>query len=100
MTSLAMIAGMIPMAIGLGEAGEQTASLGRAVIGGLGGATCATLLVLPATFTMLARKSGVASVSLDPDDPHSGNFDPANAQAAGGDQSGLLRGEHFAARER
>jgi multidrug efflux pump subunit AcrB len=84
MTSLAMIAGMIPMAIGLGEGGEQTAPLGRAVIGGLAGATCATLLVLPAIFTMLAWKKGVGSVSLDPDDPQSMKFDGANAQIARG----------------
>jgi Cu/Ag efflux pump CusA len=61
-----MIAGMIPMALGLGEGGEQTAPLGRAVIGGLSGATCATLLVLPAIFTMLAWRSGRTSASLDP----------------------------------
>jgi AcrB/AcrD/AcrF family len=84
MTSLAMIAGMIPMAIGLGEGGEQTAPLGRAVIGGLAGATCATLLVLPAIFTMLAWKSGVGSVSLDPDDPQNVKFDAASAQIARG----------------
>ena len=47
MTSCAMIAGMVPMALGLGEGGEQTAPLGRAVIGGLIAATFATLLILP-----------------------------------------------------
>ena len=46
MTSCAMIAGMVPMALGLGEGGEQTAPLGRAVIGGLVAATLATLTVL------------------------------------------------------
>jgi multidrug efflux pump subunit AcrB len=83
MTSLAMIAGMIPMAIGFGEGGEQTAPLGRAVIGGLAGATCATLLVLPAIFAMLAANKRVESPSLDPDDPHSRLFDSANAPIAG-----------------
>ena len=53
MTSCAMIAGMIPMALGLGEGGEQSAPLGRAVIGGLFVATGATLLILPAVFTLV-----------------------------------------------
>ena len=83
-----MIAGMIPMAIGLGEGGEQTAPLGRAVIGGLSGATCATLLVLPAIFTLLAWKSGRASVSLDPDDPNSRHFDSSNHRTDGGHADG------------
>ena len=61
-----MIAGMIPMALGLGEGDEQTAPLGRAVIGGLSGATCATLLVLPAIFTILAWRSGRTLAPLDP----------------------------------
>ncbi|HET8696448.1 MAG TPA: efflux RND transporter permease subunit, partial [Gammaproteobacteria bacterium] len=50
MTSVAMIAGMLPLAIGFGEGGEQTAPLGRAVVGGLAAATLATLVVLPAVF--------------------------------------------------
>jgi len=53
MTALAMIIGMIPMAIGLGEGGEQNAPLGRAVIGGLLCATAATLLFVPAVFSLL-----------------------------------------------
>jgi multidrug efflux pump subunit AcrB len=57
MTSLAMIAGMVPMALGLGQAGAQTAPLGRAVIGGLIAATFATLLVLPAAYALLAGKA-------------------------------------------
>jgi multidrug efflux pump subunit AcrB len=83
MTSFAMIAGMIPMAIGFGEGGEQSAPLGRAVIGGLAGATCATLLVLPAIFALLAPKQGGVSPSLDPDDPHSAKFDGADAPLVG-----------------
>jgi multidrug efflux pump subunit AcrB len=71
MTSLAMIAGMIPMALGLGEGGEQTAPLGRAVIGGLAASTVATLFALPAIYTLLCRKGAVRSASLDPDDPDS-----------------------------
>ena len=53
MTALAMIIGMIPMALGLGEGGEQNAPLGRAVIGGLGLATVATLVFVPAVFALL-----------------------------------------------
>ena len=48
-----MIAGMVPMALGLGEGGEQSAPLGRAVIGGLAVATGATLLILPAVFAVV-----------------------------------------------
>jgi hypothetical protein len=68
MTSFAMIAGMVPMALGTGEGGEQTAPLGRAVIGGLIGATIATLLVLPAIFAMLQRKDARHTPSLYPVD--------------------------------
>jgi multidrug efflux pump subunit AcrB len=53
MTALAMIVGMIPMALGLGEGGEQNAPLGRAVIGGLLCATVATLFFVPAVFSLL-----------------------------------------------
>jgi len=55
MTALAMIIGMVPMAIGLGEGGEQNAPLGRAVIGGLALATVATLFVVPVIYTFLRR---------------------------------------------
>jgi multidrug efflux pump subunit AcrB len=53
MTATAMIIGMIPMALGLGESGEQNAPLGRAVIGGLIFATAATLFFVPAVFTLV-----------------------------------------------
>src|ERR1019366_5428677 len=53
MTALAMIIGMVPMAIGLGEGGEQNAPLGRAVIGGLVFATVATLLFVPAVYSLI-----------------------------------------------
>jgi len=56
MTALAMIIGMVPMALGLGEAGEQNAPLGRAVIGGLAAATIATLFIVPIIYTLLRRK--------------------------------------------
>src|SRR5579862_5715618 len=56
MTALAMIIGMVPMALGLGEAGEQNAPLGRAVIGGLAAATFVTLFMVPVVYTLLRRK--------------------------------------------
>src|SRR5438045_4473386 len=56
MTALAMIIGMVPMALGLGEAGEQNAPLGRAVIGGLALATFVTLFVVPAVYATLRVK--------------------------------------------
>jgi multidrug efflux pump subunit AcrB len=71
MTSAAMIAGMAPMALGFGEGGQQTAPLGRAVIGGLSAATVATLLFLPAVFGIVQARAHRRSASLDPDDPHS-----------------------------
>ena len=77
MTSLAMIAGMVPMALGLGEGGQQAAPLGRAVIGGLAVATVATLLVLPAMFVLAQARAHRRSASLDPDDPQSPNFKAA-----------------------
>jgi multidrug efflux pump subunit AcrB len=77
MTSLAMMAGMLPMAIGFGEGGGQTAPLGRAVIGGLAAATLATLVVLPNVFALLRAKATRRSVSLDPDDPERAISNPA-----------------------
>ena len=77
MTSLAMIAGMMPMTLGLGESGQQTAPLGRAVVGGLAAATLATLLVLPAIFAIMQARSRRRSASLDPDDPESSLYSPA-----------------------
>jgi CzcA family heavy metal efflux pump len=58
MTALAMIIGMSPMALGLGEGGEQNAPLGRAVIGGLIFATCATLMFVPVVFSIVHGRSG------------------------------------------
>ncbi len=74
MTSIAMVVGMIPMASGLGEAGDQTAPLGRAVIGGLLASTVASLLILPLIFSWLQQKAGTKSVSLDPDDVNSEHY--------------------------
>ena len=71
MTTAAMIGGMVPMALALGEGANATASLARAVIGGLTLATVATLLVLPSVYSLAQRSAAVTSPSLDPDDPAS-----------------------------
>jgi len=68
MTSLAMIAGMIPMASGMGEAGDQTAPLGRAVIGGLIASTFAALFIAPQCYALLLRRSTLTSPSLLPEE--------------------------------
>jgi multidrug efflux pump subunit AcrB len=88
MTSCAMIAGMVPMALGWGEGGEQTAPLGRAVIGGLVVATFATLLLLPSVFAVVLGRSSTQSRSLDPDDPESPNFDRGGEETAQRDAQG------------
>jgi multidrug efflux pump subunit AcrB len=62
MTALAMIIGMLPMSLGLGEGGEQNAPLGRAVIGGLLMATLATLFFVPAVYTILRKKAPVTEI--------------------------------------
>jgi len=74
MTGAAMIAGMLPMALAFGEGGEQTAPLGRAVIGGLLASMAATLLVLPAVFALFMGWASTKSPSLDPHDPESRHF--------------------------
>jgi multidrug efflux pump subunit AcrB len=71
MTSLAMIAGMIPMALAFGQGSEETAPLGRAVIGGLAVATVATLFLLPMVFGIVQRNASTDTRSLDPEDPAS-----------------------------
>lgn len=75
MTALAMIAGMIPMALGTGER-AQAAPLGRAVIGGLLFATVTTLIVLPAVYSLLQARVRTLSPTLDPDDPVSAHYEP------------------------
>jgi multidrug efflux pump subunit AcrB len=77
MTSCAMIAGMLPLALGLGEGSEQTSPLGRAVVGGLLAATATTLFVLPGVFALVMSRAPVRSASLDPDDPESPQYDGA-----------------------
>lgn len=76
MTSIAMMAGMLPMAIGHGEAGEQVAPLGRAVIGGLLFSTFAVLIVLPLIFAWIQGKTTIQSPSLDPEDSDSKFYEP------------------------
>jgi multidrug efflux pump subunit AcrB len=71
MTSLAMIAGMIPMALAIGQDSEETAPLGRAVIGGLFAATLATLFLLPTVFGIVQKRASLKSPSLDPEDANS-----------------------------
>ncbi|HMI60930.1 MAG TPA: efflux RND transporter permease subunit, partial [Puia sp.] len=68
MTSLAMIAGMIPMASGMGEAGDQSAPLGRAVIGGLAASTLSALFIVPLVYGWIQQKTSFKSVSLLPED--------------------------------
>lgn len=75
MTSVAMIVGMIPMASGLSESGDQTAPLGRAVIGGLFSSTFAALLILPLVFAWALNKTSRQSVSLDPEDEESVHYE-------------------------
>jgi len=76
MTSLAMIVGMIPMASGLGEGGDQTSPLGRAVIGGLIASTFAALFILPLVFAWVQGNATTDSVSLDPEDKESKFYIP------------------------
>jgi multidrug efflux pump subunit AcrB len=76
MTSMAMIAGMIPMALAVGEGGHQTAPLGIAVIGGLIFSTISTLVFLPAIYTRIIGRKIYQDPSLDPDDANSKLFEP------------------------
>lgn len=74
MTSLAMIAGMLPMALGLGENGEQTSPLGIAVIGGLLFSTISVLFFLPFVYQYVVGRKKYISASMDPEDTNSKNF--------------------------
>lgn len=71
MTALAMLAGMTPMALGMGDGGEQVAPLGQAVIGGLVSSTFTILLIIPLIFSLIMNKASYGSPSLDPDDSNS-----------------------------
>jgi multidrug efflux pump subunit AcrB len=74
MTAMAMVVGMLPMASGLGEAGDQTSPLGRAVVGGLVASTFAVLFILPLVFAWGQGKAGVKSVSLEANDEASKQY--------------------------
>ncbi len=76
MTSLAMVVGMLPMASGIGDGGDQAAPLGRAVVGGLIASTFAALIILPLVFSWVQGKTSTASVSLDPEDKDSTHYIP------------------------
>jgi|GEM_PF-3817 len=76
MTALAMIAGMLPMALGWSEGGRQQAPLGRAVIGGLLGSLVAVMVVTPRAFAMVRKNASRKNQSLDPTDPASPFYDP------------------------
>src|ERR1019366_2281748 len=75
MTAAAMIFGMMPMAIGMGEGGSQSVPLGRAVIGGLIVSTFATLTILPSIYAILQRRASTASALLNPLGPTSRYYD-------------------------
>jgi Cu/Ag efflux pump CusA len=83
MTAFAMIIGMIPMALGLGEGAEQNAPLGRAVIGGLLFATVSTLFFVPLIFagihSRLARRRERSESDQDDHDGHDGHGTPEHA---------------------
>ncbi|TXF74530.1 efflux RND transporter permease subunit, partial [Chryseobacterium sp.] len=68
MTALAMVAGMIPMAMGIGEGSEQVAPLGRAAIGGIIASTATILLIVPHFFASMMSKAGLGNPSLDAED--------------------------------
>jgi multidrug efflux pump subunit AcrB len=78
MTSFAMLAGMLPLAIGFGESGEQTAPLGLTVIGSLIAATLATLFILPSFFAIAQARTGRHTNSLHPLDTSDGLADASN----------------------
>lgn len=74
MTSIAMIAGMVPMALGMSEGGDRTSALGRAVIGGLLVSTSAVLLVLPMVYAMVQKRASRKGVSLLPENNRELNY--------------------------
>ncbi|NLR57344.1 efflux RND transporter permease subunit [Chitinophaga polysaccharea] len=82
MTALAMVVGMIPMASGMGEAGDQSSPLGRAVIGGLVASTFAALFILPLAFAWGQGKATTQSVSLHPRDEESIHYIPSEDDKA------------------
>jgi predicted RND superfamily exporter protein len=87
MTALAMIVGMLPMSLGLGEGGEQNAPLGRAVIGGLLVATFFTLIFVPVLYTVLRRKPPAVATADDEDESWSAT-DPSHERVDRGAYAG------------
>lgn len=83
MTALAMLIGMVPMSLGLGEGGEQNAPLGRAVIGGLSAATIATLIFVPVVYSMMRRQP---PRPIDEDDDDLNFSDPKTAYSLSSSQ--------------
>lgn len=81
MTASAMIAGMTPLALGLGDGGSQVAPLGQAVIGGLIFSTMASLLVLPHFYAAIQHRAATIGPSLDPDDPGSKYYQPSTTES-------------------
>jgi multidrug efflux pump subunit AcrB len=77
MTALAMILGMLPMSLGLGEGGEQNAPLGRAVIGGLFVATVTTLFFVPVVYTLLRKRAPRPLRDSELDDPRGPASEPS-----------------------
>jgi multidrug efflux pump subunit AcrB len=82
MTSGAMLVGMLPMASGLSDGGEQMAPLGRAVLGGVLASTVSTLVFLPLVFAWVQEKRTIASASLDPDDEESKYYSVVSPNSA------------------
>ena len=80
MTALAMIIGMAPMALALGEGGEQNAPLGRAVIGGLLVATVSTLLIVPIVYSLLRKEAPVDYDKKIDEEMHEGEEDEKNGE--------------------
>lgn len=78
MTSIAMIAGMLPMSLGIGEGGKQTGPLGIAVIGGLLFSVMASLWLLPLLYDLVMKHKTSSSISLDPNDEKSIYYDKSN----------------------
>jgi multidrug efflux pump subunit AcrB len=94
MTALAMIIGMLPMSLGLGEGGEQNAPLGRAVIGGLLVATVFTLFFVPVMYSLLRRKSSAPEAADDDPGPESPQGSPRATEHPGAGTNGLAGSRH------
>jgi Cu/Ag efflux pump CusA len=86
MTALAMILGMLPMALALGEGGEQNAPIGRAVIGGLLFATFGTLIVVPVIYSMLRKQAPTNFDQQIEDEIHGSPQEKDNAKQETGAQ--------------